>query len=119
MTHADPTLEGLTRKERDAYARRGLNAGLRKRAQNARARDRRKAEGKVRIDAWVHRDQLDEIRRLLSLHAGALQRGHALRVEVIPSPDGRAGAVLLDAATFSQGGPQFARVPREVYRASP
>lgn len=95
MTKTDPALRGLTRREKDQLASRAIAAREAKRAENARARQRRKARGEVRLDRWIHADWMSDIRRLLSAYEAARRDGLALQITLLPHRQSEDGAYLI------------------------
>ena len=71
MAHADAAFKRLSKKQKDELARQSLAKTYAKKEQNQRARMARKIKGDVRIERWVPRDQVEEVRQLLSLYADA------------------------------------------------
>ena len=96
MTHADAAFKRLSKKQKDELARQSLAKTYAKKEQNQRARVARKIKGDVRIERWVPRDQVEEVRQLLSLYADARKHGDVLWIRVAPSPDGQHSGIVID-----------------------
>lgn len=96
MTHADAAFKRLSKKQKDELARQSLAKTFAKKEQNQRARVARKAKGDVRIERWVPRDQVEEVRQLLSLHADARKHGDVLWIRVAPPPHGQDSGLVIE-----------------------
>lgn len=104
MTKTDPALRGLTRREKDQLASRAIAAREAKRAENARARERRKARGEVRLDRWIHADWMSDIRRLLSAYEAARRDGLTLQITLLLHRQSEDGAYLIIDDTHQAAG---------------
>ncbi len=103
MTDADAILKSSSKKEKDDLARWALARKAAKKEQNRRARATRKIDGQVRIEKWVSRAQVDEVRHLLSLYADARQRGEALWVRVAPALDEHESGLVVESPICRPG----------------
>lgn len=98
MTDADAIFKGLSKRQKDELARQSLARTHAKKKQNQSFRAGKKARDEVRIERWVPRDHVEEIRQLLSLYADARKRGAAVWIRVAPSPDGQDSGLVIDDA---------------------
>ncbi|MTE02097.1 DUF3320 domain-containing protein [Paracoccus sp. YIM 132242] len=96
MTNVDAAFNRLSKRDKDSLARQALARVHAKKEQNQSFRAGKKARNEVRIERWVPRDQVEEVRQLLSLYADARQRREAMWIRVAPSPDGQHSGLVID-----------------------
>ncbi|WP_195759897.1 DUF3320 domain-containing protein [Paracoccus sp. S-4012] len=94
MNDDDLIWNSLSRREKESLGRFGLTSRIRKRHANQRSRERKRAEGLVRMEIDIRPEHRADVRKLVALYSAARNAGEALRVMRVPMLDGGGSAVL-------------------------